>query len=81
MGKECTSTGGDGWITIEFFRQYGEKGHDILGDAFAHAVVEYVNTFDMSDLESGHAKTVEQWVLFGDPSLKLGGYSFITTFH
>lgn len=81
MGRECTSTGGDGWITIEFFRQYGEKGHDILGDAFAHAVVEYVNTFDMSDLESGHAKTVEQWVLFGDPSLKLGGYSFITTFH
>ena len=21
------------------------------------------------------AKTIEQWVLFGDPSLKIGGYS------
>lgn len=74
MGRECTSTGGDGWITTEFFRQYGEEGRDILGDAYAHAIIEYINTFDMSDLEAGHAKTVEQWILLGDPSLKLGGY-------
>jgi len=29
----------------------------------------------MGDLKSGHPKTVGQWVLLGDPSLKIGGYS------
>ena len=75
IGDECTSGGGDSWITIEFFRQYGEEGHEILGDAHMQAIVNYVNTFDMSDLEEGHAKTVQQWVLLGDPSLMMGGYS------
>ena len=29
----------------------------------------------MNDLGAGHAKTIEQWVLLGDPTLKIGGYS------
>ena len=74
-GKVLTIGGGDGWISIEFFRQYGEHGHEILGDAYSQAIASYINTFDMTDLESGHPKTVQQWVLLGDPSLMLGGYS------
>jgi hypothetical protein len=73
-GKECTTGGGDSWITIEFFKQYGTEHHDILGVAYMETLNSYVNTFDMTDLESGHPKTVQQWVLLGDPSLKIGGY-------
>jgi hypothetical protein len=74
-GNDCTTGGGDAWITIEIFRQYGAEGHDILGDAYAQTQTAYVGSFDMSDLGAGHTKTVQQWVLMGDPSLKLGGYA------
>ncbi len=74
-GKDCTTGGGDSWITIEFFRQYGERGQKVLGMAHSQAVATYVNTFDMNDMGAGHTKTVEQWVLLGDPSLMMGGYS------
>jgi len=73
-GKELTIGGGDGWITIEFFKQYGAEHHEILGDAYSQTLVSYIHTFDMTDLEAGHPKTLQQWVLLGDPSLKIGGY-------
>jgi hypothetical protein len=72
--KECTTGGGDSWITIEFFRQYGEEQKDILGAAYTDTLTTYIDNFDMNDLQSGHPKTVTQWVLLGDPSLKIGGY-------
>ena len=74
-GRACTTGGGDGWITIEFFRQYGAKNQHILGMAHSQAITTYINSFDMEDMEAGHAKTVEQWVLLGDPSLMIGGYT------
>jgi peptidase C25-like protein len=74
-GKELTTGGGDSWITIEFFKQYGSEGHDILGQAYGETLKNYVQTFDMTDLPAGHPKTIEQWVLLGDPTLKLGGYN------
>lgn len=74
-GKMCTSGGGDSWITIEFFRQYGEEGKEILGDAYTSTLTSYINTFDMGDLGAGHPKTVQQWILLGDPSLRIGGFS------
>lgn len=71
IGKDCTSVGLDGGISIEFFKQYAE-GHDILGDAYRLTQTNYVLDFDM--LLQEHGKTLTQWVLFGDPSLKIGGY-------
>jgi hypothetical protein len=73
-GVELTTGGGDSWITIEFFRQYGEEGLDVLGQAYQQTLSSYLNTFDMTDLAAGHPKTVQQWVLLGDPTLKIGGY-------
>ena len=73
-GKQLTTGGGDSWITIEFFKQYGAEGHDILGEAYMHTLNAYIDTFDMTDLSAGHPKTITQWVLLGDPSLKIGGY-------
>ncbi len=74
-GKELTTGGGDGWITIEFFRQYGEEGQTILGKVHSQAITTYIQTHDMTDFEAGHAKTVQQWTLLGDPSLQIGGYN------
>ena len=73
-GVDLTTGGGDGWITIEFFKQYGSEGLDVLGQAYQQTLTSYVNTFDMTDLAAGHPKSVQQWVLLGDPSLKIGGY-------
>jgi len=73
-GRACTTGGGDSWITIEFFHQYG-NGRSILGEAHGQAITSYINTFDMSDMEAGHVKTVAEWALLGDPSLMMGGYS------
>ena len=73
-GIDVNTGGGDSWVTIEIFRQYGQEGHDILGQAYEQTLTSYINTFDMSDLAAGHTKTVQQWVLLGDPTLKIGGY-------
>ncbi|RLF58356.1 MAG: peptidase C25 [Thermoplasmata archaeon] len=63
-----------GFIDIEFFRVYAQEGKDILGEAHAEAITNYLIKFPpMTNLIDG--KTVEEWCLFGDPSLKMGGYS------
>jgi len=74
IGKDCTTLGLDGGICIEFFKQYG-TGKDILGDAYRQTQSNYVANFDMQLQE--HGKTLTQWVLHGDPSLKIGGYDNI----
>jgi hypothetical protein len=73
LGKDCTIGGLDGGICIEFFKQYGTEGHHILGDAYTQTLRNYATTFDMENLD--HAKSLTQWVLLGDPSLMIGGYS------
>ena len=72
LGKDCTIGGVDNWITTEFFVQYGTEGHDILGDAHSLTLKSYTDQFGKND--ASDIKTVEQWVLHGDPSLKIGGY-------
>jgi hypothetical protein len=72
LGGDCNIGGLDGGISLEFFRQYGEEGHQILGDAYRETLTWYIGTFDME--EDDHVKSVQQWVLLGDPSLMMGGY-------
>ena len=73
LGKDCTIGGFDGWISKEFFRQYAEENHGILGDAYGQTLISYVTSYDLG--EDDHVKSVEQWILLGDPSLKIGGYT------
>ena len=73
-GVDLTTGGGDGWVTIEFFKQYGAEEQHILGQAHKQTLITYANTFDMTDLAAGHPKTIQQWALLGDPSLMIGGY-------
>ncbi len=72
LGEDCTINGLDGGLSLDFFRQYGEEGHQILGETHSQALTYYIGTFDME--EDDHVKTVQQWVLLGDPSLMIGGY-------
>jgi hypothetical protein len=82
-GDVCTIGTGDGWISTEFFRQYGEENLHILGDAFSQAVSSYISHHkslvlnywrDDYGWDGIDEKTVLQWVMLGDPSLKIGGY-------
>ncbi len=78
LGEWCVVGGVDNWITSEFFRVYAEEAPPILGNVYAGAISNYITHFheyvepgvhegwDPADL-----KTVEQWVLLGDPSLQL----------
>ena len=83
-GDVCTIGTGDGWINTEFFRQYGEEDQDILGMAYTQAITSYIThhkTFELEYWRHDYGwdgidqKTVEQWQLLGDQSLKIGGYS------
>ena len=62
-----------GFLNINFFKHYA-NGTDMLGAIHAKTLTDYINTHNpMKD--NIHCKTVEEWVLLGDPSLKVGGYA------
>jgi len=82
-GDVCTIGTGDGWINTEFFRQYGQEGQHVLGMAYSQSIASYVThhktlELDYWRIDSGwdgiDQKTVQQWMLLGDPSLMIGGY-------
>jgi len=62
-----------GWIEPRLFYEYSVNGMDILGELHTQAIRDYVNTFNVHN-DRSDCKTVQQWVLLGDPSLKIGGY-------
>ncbi len=68
----------NGYLTMEIFKSYSE-GTDILGELWGNSISEYLNdenamlTF-LPNLLWMHYLGLEEWILFGDPSLKIGGY-------
>jgi len=62
-----------GFLERQFFQSYGENHHDVLGEVWVNAITQYLEVYPGLD-DPWDAKTVEQWVLFGDPTLKIGGY-------
>jgi hypothetical protein len=76
-----TVWGGEDWLEVHFFEEYGLNNTFILGEVWGKTITEYLNQFEINWNEKAFndsaldAKTVEQWVLIGDPSLKIGGYS------
>ncbi len=63
-----------GWIEPRFFDAYTNQSLDILGEAHSQAITDYVNIIGMVNDDQIDRKTIEEWVLIGDPSLKIGGY-------
>ncbi len=70
----------DGWLLPRFFYNYGQLGAQYVGQAHSAAITDYVNEFDINTKDtnspgSADRQMIEQWVLLGDPSLVMGGYS------
>ena len=63
---------------MEIFRSYRE-GTDILGELWGNSISGYLDDENamlsyMPSLKWIHYVCLEEWILFGDPSLKIGGY-------
>jgi hypothetical protein len=61
-----------GYLETEFFNLVSNKVM-YLGDAWGGAISQYLNQHP-AFMNQSYAKTIEQWVLIGDPSLRIGGY-------
>jgi hypothetical protein len=72
--------GGLDWLELQFFKEYANETY-ILGDIWREAITKYLASYPIDwDLPAGlncaiDAMMVQEWVLIGDPSLKIGGYS------
>ena len=68
----------DGWITTHFFQVFSQNYNNsncTLGKIHSNTLSDYVTEFNPNKMyHELDRKTVEQWVLIGDPSLKIGGY-------
>lgn len=62
-----------GKLAVDTLKYYGEEDVEILGELYTNVVNDYVNIFPVSSNQF-HCKTVLDWILIGDPSLKIGGY-------
>jgi hypothetical protein len=84
-GKEdkqgTVKEGGGDWLNTLFFSAYNEDGTCMLGEVWAKAIITYIDEFPLNFHKKAFedtaldAKTVQEWLLIGDPSLKIGGYS------
>ena len=70
-GPACLERAG-GYIEICFYKTFDEESN-ILGECWGGAITKYQQKWPgMKDLVD--CKTMQEWILFGDPSLKIGGY-------
>jgi len=63
----------DGWLELRFFQLYGTENNKILGENHGETLTGYLHRF-LGSNEKMDTKMVQQWVLFGDPSLEIGGH-------
>jgi len=74
--NEHAAAGLGGWINPRFFDCYVNQSiDDVLGDIHSQAITDYINIVQGVNSETHDRKTIEEWVLLGDPSLKIGGYA------
>jgi len=70
---DCTQSF-SGYTNTQFFKNYGVNNMTILGQAHTQALIDYLIAFPPMQ-EKLDCKTVQEFVLLGDPSLQIGGYS------
>jgi hypothetical protein len=63
-----------GFANTHFFLNYGVNNMTILGQAHTQALTDYLDTFPPMQ-DKLDCKTVQEFVLLGDPSLQIGGYT------
>jgi hypothetical protein len=59
-------------LEMNFFWQIGHNSVTNLAKAHSQAITKYINEHAIHQLD---AFCITNWALFGDPSVKLGGYS------
>ncbi len=73
--------GGCEWLDIHFYEQYAKNNFTILGECWANTVNIFLQNFSINWSDKSNsgdaiiAKNCQQWLLIGDPSLKIGGYN------
>jgi len=76
-------TGGINELEVEMFHQYGQLDVCYAGDLLKNAIIWYLDTYAVDWSVTDDALLRDTWVdvqvmqsyiLFGDPSLKIGGY-------
>ncbi len=77
-------TGGINELEVELFRQMGQEDVLVAGDVLKETISWYLDTYPVNWAESNATVLEDTWVdvqvaqsylLFGDPSLRIGGYS------
>ena len=68
------NAGLSGWILPRFYDAYTNQSKDILGEVHDQAIIDYIDIIGGVNSDDADRKTVEEWILIGDPSLKIGGY-------
>lgn len=63
----------NGWMELRFFELYGIEQQHILGLNHGQTITEYLHKF-LGDESKMDVKMAQQWQLFGDPSLHIGGF-------
>lgn len=63
-----------GFLAVELFRLYSQEGIQTLGILHQQALSNYIELFPVRT-DKLHGKSVQEFILFGDPSLRIGGYS------
>ena len=73
--------GASEYLEMLFFKEYGQYHTEFLGDVWKNVVTTYLDEFPIDWNQHAFndtaldAKSVQEWVLLGDPSLKIGGYN------
>lgn len=62
-----------GFLALEFLRVYADEGITRLGSIHMKAIQNYVSVFPVHS-DKIDCKTIQEFCLIGDPSLKIGGY-------
>jgi hypothetical protein len=62
-----------GWLAVEIFRLIGQEGKTTLGEIHTQSILNYIDNFPVYT-NLIHSKSIQEWILIGDPSLKIGGY-------
>lgn len=63
----------DGWLELKFLELYQNENLDLVGETQTETFTQYLNNF-LGAGDEMDIKMVQQWQLFGDPTLKIGGY-------
>lgn len=75
--NEGYNQGLGGWIMPQFAHAYAEDGKEYMGTVWAQGITDYIHNFPVTT-DIVDRKTIDERVLLGDPSLKLGGYGIAT---